>query len=139
MASNDHFVALSECHFLNPQTMAEIRYYRNTSRWWASVDGVMRAWAGRDLTSEDASWPHPIASELIKYMDEAGVDVCFALKGITFNRHSAIQLVRDEAAGRIDQRIVPSGESTVRINIGFGDNTTNVFSDGQKLNTTVTV
>jgi len=80
VASNDHFVALSECHFLNPQTMAEIRYYRNTSRWWASVDGVMRAWAGRDLTSEDASWPHPIASELIKYMDEAGVDVCFALR-----------------------------------------------------------
>ena len=80
MASNDHFVALSECHFLNPQTMVEIGYYPNTSRWWASVDGVMRAWAGRDLTSEDASWPHPIASELIKYMDEAGVDVCFALR-----------------------------------------------------------
>jgi predicted TIM-barrel fold metal-dependent hydrolase len=40
----------------------------------------MRAWAGRDLTSADASWPHPIASELIKYMDEAGVDVCFALR-----------------------------------------------------------
>ena len=80
MASNDQFVALSECHFLNPQTMVEIGYYPNTSRWWASVDGVMRAWAGRDLTSEDASWPHPIASELIKYMDEAGVDVCFALR-----------------------------------------------------------
>jgi predicted TIM-barrel fold metal-dependent hydrolase len=80
VASNDHFVALSECHFLNPQTMAEIGYYPNTSRWWASVDGVMRAWAGRDLTSEDSSWPHPIASELIKYMDEAGVDVCFALR-----------------------------------------------------------
>jgi predicted TIM-barrel fold metal-dependent hydrolase len=80
VASNDHFVALSECHFLNPQTMVEIGYYPNTSRWWASVDGVMRAWAGRDLTSEDASWPHPIASELIKYMDEAGVDVCFALR-----------------------------------------------------------
>jgi predicted TIM-barrel fold metal-dependent hydrolase len=80
VASNDHFVALSECHFLNPQTMAEISYYANTSRWWASVDGVLRAWAGRDLTSEDASWPHPIASELIKYMDEAGVDVCFALR-----------------------------------------------------------
>jgi predicted TIM-barrel fold metal-dependent hydrolase len=60
--------------------MAEIGYYPNTSRWWASVDGVMRAWAGRDLTSEDSSWPHPIASELIKYMDEAGVDVCFALR-----------------------------------------------------------
>jgi len=80
LPSNDHFVALSECHFLNPQTMAEIGYYPNTSRWWASVNGVMRAWAGRDLTSEDSEWPPPIASELIKYMDEAGVDVCFALR-----------------------------------------------------------
>jgi hypothetical protein len=77
VAKNDHFVALSECHFLNPATMGEIAYYPNTSRWWASVDGVMRAWSGRDLTGE---WPHPIAEELIKYMDEAGVDVCFCLR-----------------------------------------------------------
>ncbi len=77
MASDDHFVALSECHFLNPATMAEIAYYPNTARWWASVDGVMRAWSGRDLTGE---WPHPIAEELIKYMDEAEVDVCFCLR-----------------------------------------------------------
>ncbi|MCP5056408.1 MAG: amidohydrolase family protein [bacterium] len=77
MASDDYFVALSECHFMNPVTMAEISYYPNTQRWWASVDGVMRAWSGRDLQGE---WPHPIASELIKYMDEAGVDVCFALR-----------------------------------------------------------
>ena len=77
MAKSDHFVALSECHFMNPVTMAEITYYPNTRRWWASVDGVMRAWSGRDLTGE---WPHPIAAELIKYMDEAGVDVCFCLR-----------------------------------------------------------
>jgi uncharacterized protein len=77
MASKDHFVALSECHFMNPGTLSEISYYPNTKRWWASVDGVMRAWSGRDLSGE---WPHPIASELIKYMDEAGVDVCFALR-----------------------------------------------------------
>ena len=69
MASSDHFVCLSECHFMNPGTLAEIAYYPNTQRWWDSVDGVMRAWSGRDLTGE---WPHPIASELIKYMDEAG-------------------------------------------------------------------
>ncbi len=75
VASNDHFVALSECHFMNPGTLHEIGYYPNTQRWWASVDGVMRAWSGRDLSGE---WPHPLASELIKYMDEAGVDVCFA-------------------------------------------------------------
>ncbi len=77
MSNEDSFVALSECHFMNPVTMAEIAYYPNTERWWASVDGVMRAWSGRDLQGE---WPHPIASELIKYMDEAGVDVCFALR-----------------------------------------------------------
>ncbi len=77
MAKQDPFVALSECHFMNPVTMAEIAYYPNTQRWWASVDGVMRAWSGRDLSGE---WPHPIAEELIKYMDEAGVDVCFCLR-----------------------------------------------------------
>jgi predicted TIM-barrel fold metal-dependent hydrolase len=77
MASTDHFVALSECHFMNPGTLQEIAYYPNTERWWASVDGVMRAWSGRDLTGE---WPHPLAEELIKYMDEAGVDVCFCLR-----------------------------------------------------------
>ena len=81
MASkDDFFVALTECHFMNPQTMSEIDYYPDVQKWWASVDGVMRAWAGRDLTSPDAEWPHPIAEELIKYMDAAGVDVTFCLR-----------------------------------------------------------
>jgi predicted TIM-barrel fold metal-dependent hydrolase len=77
VAKSDHFVALTECHFLNPATMAEIAYYPNCQRWWGSVDGVMRAWSGRDLSGE---WPHPIAEELIKHMDEAGVDVAFCLR-----------------------------------------------------------
>lgn len=77
MSNEDSFVALSECHFMNPVTMAEIEYYPNTQRWWGSVDGVMRAWSGRDLTGE---WPHPLAEELIRYMDEAEVDVCFCLR-----------------------------------------------------------
>ncbi len=77
MADQDYFVALTECHFMNPQTMSEIDYYPNVQRWWGSVDGVMRAWSGRDLQGE---WPHPIASELIKYMDIAGVDVTFCLR-----------------------------------------------------------
>ncbi len=77
VANDDHFVALSECHFMNPATLAEIQYYPNTQRWWDSVDGVMRAWSGRDLSGE---WPHPLAEELIKYMDEAAVDVCFCLR-----------------------------------------------------------
>jgi predicted TIM-barrel fold metal-dependent hydrolase len=77
VAKSNHFVALTECHFLNPATMAEIAYYPNCQRWWGSVDGVMRAWSGRDLSGE---WPHPIAEELIKHMDEAGVDICFCLR-----------------------------------------------------------
>ena len=76
MPSNDHFVALSECHFLNPQTMAEIGYYPNTSRWWASVNGVMRAWAGRDLTSEDSEWPHPIAEPVFESVGFPAPDPC---------------------------------------------------------------
>ena len=77
MAKDDYFVALTECHFMNPVTMAEIAYYPNFERWWIAVNGVMRAWSGRDLSGE---WPHPVAEELIKYMDEAGVDVCFCLR-----------------------------------------------------------
>lgn len=78
MTGQDHFVALSECHFMNPATMAEIsNYYPNTKRWWYSVQGVLRAWSGVDLTQER---PPPIASTLIDCMDEAGVDVCFCLR-----------------------------------------------------------
>lgn len=76
--SKDYFVALTEFHFMNPQTMSEVTYYPGVKHWWSSVDGVMRAWAGRDLTN--AEWPHPIASELIKYMDKANVDVAFCLR-----------------------------------------------------------
>jgi predicted TIM-barrel fold metal-dependent hydrolase len=79
VAKKDHFVALSECHFMNPQTLHEMAYFPQVQRWWGSVDGVMRAWANRSLTGE-ASWPEPLASELIKYMDQAKVDVCFALR-----------------------------------------------------------
>ena len=75
--AKDYFIAMTEFHFMNPQTMSEIAYYPNVQRWWGSVDGVMRAWSGRDLTGE---WPHPIASELIKYMDKTDVDVAFCLR-----------------------------------------------------------
>ena len=44
-----------------------------------SVDGVMRAWADRALDG-GGDMPEPRASALIKYMDEAGVDVAFALR-----------------------------------------------------------
>ena len=36
MADQDYFVALTECHFMNPQTMSEIGYYPGMARWWAS-------------------------------------------------------------------------------------------------------
>jgi len=79
VASNDHFVALTECHLMNEGSLAEMSYYPNFQRWWQSVDGVMRAWAGRDLAG-GGEMPRPIASELIKHMDEGGVDVAFALR-----------------------------------------------------------
>ena len=59
--AKDYFIAMTEFHFMNPQTMSEIAYYPNVQRWWGSVDGVMRAWSGRDLTGE---WPHPHRSHL---------------------------------------------------------------------------
>ncbi len=79
MANDDYFVALSECHFMNPESMEEMSYYPNFERWWRSVDGVMRAWADRALDG-GGDMPEPRASALIKYMDEAGVDVTFALR-----------------------------------------------------------
>jgi predicted TIM-barrel fold metal-dependent hydrolase len=79
VASRDYFVALSECHFMNEASMAEMSYYPNFQRWWQSVDGVMRAWAGRNL-AEGGDMPAPRASELIKYMDSSGVDVAFGLR-----------------------------------------------------------
>jgi predicted TIM-barrel fold metal-dependent hydrolase len=79
VASKDYFVALTECHLMNEASLAEMSYYPNFRRWWESVDGVMRAWANRDL-SEGGDMPPPRAAALIKYMDEAGVDVAFALR-----------------------------------------------------------
>jgi hypothetical protein len=75
----NHFVALSECHFMNEQSMHEISYYPGFTRWWQSVDGVIRAWANRDLAG-GAAMPPPRAHALIEWMDKAGVDVCFALR-----------------------------------------------------------
>ncbi len=80
MAENtDYFVALSECHLLNQQAVMEMAYFPEFQRWWQSVDGVMRAWAGRSLMG-GGEMPEPNAASLIKYMDEAGVDVGFALR-----------------------------------------------------------
>jgi len=80
--AKDHFVALSECHLLNQASVAEMGYYPDFQRWWQSVDGVVRVWAGRSLDDE---WPAPVAAELVKHMDEAGVDVAFALREPAMN------------------------------------------------------
>jgi predicted TIM-barrel fold metal-dependent hydrolase len=79
VANKDYFVALSECHFMNEGSLHEMSYYPQFQRWWESVDGVMRAWAGRNL-AQGGDMPAPRASELIKYMDQVGIDVAFALR-----------------------------------------------------------
>jgi predicted TIM-barrel fold metal-dependent hydrolase len=79
VAQKNHFVALTECHLMNPGSMHEMSYYPNFGRWWQSVDGVMRAWANRDLAG-GADMPEPRAKALVEHMDKAGVDVCFALR-----------------------------------------------------------
>ena len=82
MEKQDPFVALSECHLLNEATMAEIAYYPNFQRWMQSVDGVLRAWTKR---SPGQAWPAPRAEQLVKYMDEAGVDVALVLREPAMN------------------------------------------------------
>ena len=55
MADSNHFVALSECHFMNPAAMEEMEYYPGFEAWWKSIDGVMRSWGGgRDLAGGGA-------------------------------------------------------------------------------------
>jgi len=79
-ADKEYFVALSECHFMNPESMEEMSYYPGYERWWKSIDGVMRAWGGdRDLSGGEGM-PEPRAHALIEWMDKAEVDVCFALR-----------------------------------------------------------
>ena len=74
MAKTDPFVAMTECHFMNEQSMAEMSYYPQFQRWWGSVDGIMRVWAGRSLAG-GGDMPHPRAHALIEWMGKAGVDV----------------------------------------------------------------
>jgi predicted TIM-barrel fold metal-dependent hydrolase len=76
VADQDFFVALTECHMMGDVT--EYAYFPGFQRWWRSVNGVVGVWSGRKIGEGDM--PAPIASELIKYMDDAGVDVAFALR-----------------------------------------------------------
>ena len=76
MAGSDFFVALTECHMMGD--ISDYAYYPGFRRWWQSVNGVVGVWSGRKIG--EGVMPAPRASELIKYMDEAGVDVAFALR-----------------------------------------------------------
>jgi predicted TIM-barrel fold metal-dependent hydrolase len=73
VADNDYFIAASECHLMGD--LSEVSYYPDVARWFRSaMKGVARVW-GAPKT------PAPMrASELIKQMDEAGVDVGFGLR-----------------------------------------------------------
>jgi predicted TIM-barrel fold metal-dependent hydrolase len=69
----DYFVAASECHLMGD--FSELRYYPDLGRWFRSaMTGVARVWGAPNPP------PHPRASELIREMDECGVDVGFALR-----------------------------------------------------------
>lgn len=75
-AEQDFFVALTECHMMGD--ISELAYYPGFQRWWRSVNGVVGVWSGRKIGEGDM--PHPNAASLIKYMDEGGVDIAFALR-----------------------------------------------------------
>ena len=102
MSNEDSFVALSECHFMNPQTLAETNYYPDTQRWWTSVDGVMRAWSGRDLTGE---WPADSDAELtvfMKAMLAAGANGTDIVKGVMELDLLDLADASDEQLGRVN-------------------------------------
>ena len=77
MAEKDYFVAMTEFHFMSTQILSEIMYYPQMKQFHDSVNGVLRAWDGRDM---DSPWPESVARELIKYMDQTSVDVAFCLR-----------------------------------------------------------
>ena len=73
MADKEYFIAASECHLMG--SFDEVSYYPDLSRWFRSaMTGVARVW---DAPKEMAP---PRAVELIKQMDESGVDVAFGLR-----------------------------------------------------------
>lgn len=80
MSTPNFFVALSECHFMNEESLHEMAYYPQFTQWWQSVDGVMRSWGGGRELAGGGNMPAPRAHALIEWMDKAGVDVCFALR-----------------------------------------------------------
>ena len=79
MSQKDYFVAMTEFHFLNQQTLSEIAYYPGVAAWWNSVAGVLRAWYAIDMGHGEFA-TKPIASDLITYMDKFDVDVAFCLR-----------------------------------------------------------
>ncbi len=78
MSDKDYFVALTECHMLDD--ISNIMYYPGMRRWWRSVEGVVRVWTGRSLREAGPILPN--GAGLMQAMDEAEVDVCFALREV---------------------------------------------------------
>ena len=73
MTDNNYFVAASECHLMG--SLSEVAYYPDVARWFKSaMSGVARVWGAPNPPAP------PRAAELIKQMDEAGIDVAFALR-----------------------------------------------------------
>ena len=72
MTDTDYFVAASECHLIG--SLSDVAYYPDVRRWFQSaMSGVARVWGAPNPPAP------PRASELIKQMDESGIDVAFAL------------------------------------------------------------
>jgi len=66
---------------MKPESMHEIAYYPGFERWWKSIDGVMRSWAGgrdpgRRRSRCRSTWLTPSSST----WTSSGVDVCFGLR-----------------------------------------------------------
>ena len=76
MTNTDYFVALTECHMISD--ISELMYYPGMKRWWQSVDPVVRVWTGKSL--RETATTHTTGEELVKWMDQGGVDVAFALR-----------------------------------------------------------
>ena len=69
----DYFIAASECHLMGD--FSEISYYPDVRRWFRSaMMGVARVWGAPPVPAP------PRAAELIKQMDESGIDVGFGLR-----------------------------------------------------------
>ncbi len=116
MVNKDYFVALTECHLLNREAIQEAAYYPSVERWWeAVINGVCNVWMRSRL--DPTTMPPPTGESLFNAMEEAGVDVAFAL------REPAMDVVGHVTSmstnGYIIQQIAPyKGRIYLECNVG---------------------